>query len=167
MMIQVRRVTQSYYLFAKNKYMPFIEQLAYKIGNNRSQREDFVCIGIEELLKCIVCYNQSSAFTTFLYSRLSGMMRNLKAKQEKTQRIKIVPIDDNFISVNHQTDINDTITDYINQLTQLERFVITELFFNCRTMREISNLCGTVPSVVYNTKQRAIAKMKSRYIQEG
>ncbi len=168
MMKRKRRVTQAYFELAYRQYTPLIQQLAFRMGINQTQIEELKVQATEELLKCMICYNPSGLFITFFYGRLVNIFRHMKDVERRARRIQIMSLDSmaNIAGPNHNMDSHMMVEEVLEYLDDDERSVITELFFNGKTMREVSNERKVVTSTVYRIKTRAINKMKQRYQTE-
>lgn len=157
-----RRITKAYFDLARFQYAPLIHQLAFRIGAKNILIEELKNKALEELLKCMICYNHTGSFMTFLYSRLSGVFRHMRDAENRFKRIEIIPIDMMIDLSEHNvnSDLKLIIKDLMECLTCMERNVIVGSFFGKETMREISQKYGIVPSTVHRIKHKAIDKMK-------
>lgn len=164
MMKRQRRITKAYFDFARRQYSPLIQQLSFLIGANTQQVEELKGRGDEELLKCMICYQQGGAFITFLHYRLMGTFRHLRDTEYRAKRIRNIPPNAmiNVASPDHNIDSQITIQECLECLDDEERIIITELFFNGKTMREASTNCGIVSSTICRIKKIAIGKMKEK-----
>ena len=61
-----RRITQPYFNLARHQYAPLIHKLAFRIGISQENIDELKTQGVKELLKCMICYNKSGSFMTFL-----------------------------------------------------------------------------------------------------
>lgn len=164
MMIKKRRITKGYFYIARLQYVPLIQRLSFFVGENSTQREEMIVRADEELLKCMICYNHSSSFMTFLYCRLMGAFRHMKDADNRAKRIHNISSNNiATIADPHQDNsIHVLIQDCLECLNDSELNIITELFFNEKTMRDISNSSEKVASTIYRIKTRAMEKMKRR-----
>ena len=161
MMNYKRRITKSYFDFATRKYIPLINRLAYKIGGSLSLVEELQSQGMTELLKCMICYDGRSSFMTFLYGRLDGIFRHVRDVENKTKRIKKLPIESiaNLIEQKYDYERSMEIEEYLSILNELELNIIKELFFGSRTLREVSIDHKFIVSTTHQIKTKAITKM--------
>ena len=159
-----RRITQSYFDFARHKYAPVIHKIAFLVGFNETQVEELKAQGVKELLKCMICYNGSGSFITFFHGRLTGVFKHMRDAERRAGRIQAMSLDSmaNVAGPDHDMDSNMVIQECLGCLNDEERNVVTELFFNDKTTREISNDCGMVPSTICRIKKRAIKKMRKK-----
>lgn len=159
-----RRITKSYFDLTHKKYMPLIQKLAFKIGMNSMQIEELKIRAIEELLKCMICYDNRCSFITFLYSRLNGIFRHIRCAEIRANRVKVMPIESmkNIPAISNAMDSHIMADEYMEYLNKDEHNVIVELFFNNKTMREIASDNGIVLSTVWHIKNRAIKKMRNK-----
>lgn len=164
MMKQQRRITRAYFNLARNQYAPLIQKLAFQIGIKPTQVEELKAQGMEELLKCMICYSHSSSFMTFFYGRLIGIFKHMRDVEQRAMRVQIVPLDFmmNMAGPDYDIDSHMMIQECLECLNDDERNIITELFFNEKTTREISDDYGIVPSTICRIKTRAIDKMQQR-----
>lgn len=159
-----RRITKAYFDRARSQYAPLIYKLSFMIGIDKIQAEELrVCADIE-LLKCMICYNRSGSFITFLYSRLIGVFRHLRDRERRFKRIRIMPIDcmSSIAGPDIDMDFNMMIQECLECLNEEEYDVITQLFFNNKTMKNISASRGVVASTIYRIKNKAIDKMRNK-----
>ncbi len=164
MMEKQRRITKAYFDFARHKYAPLINKLAFRVGANEAQAEEMKSIAIVELLRCMICYNNSSAFMTFLYGRLHDVFRHLRDAEKRAGRIHMMSSDSiaNISEPDRDMDTHMVVTECLECLDNEEHYIITELFLNNKTMREISHDSGVVPSTICRVKSRALDKMKKK-----
>jgi RNA polymerase sigma factor (sigma-70 family) len=164
MMRRKRRVTQAYFELAYYQYTPLIQKLAFQMAINKTQVEELKVQAAEELLKCMICYNPSGLFMTFFYGRLVNIFRHMKDMERRARRIQIMSLDSmaNIAGPNHDMDSHMMVEEVLEYLDNDERSVITELFLNGKTMREISNEREIVISTVCRIKTRAINKIRQK-----
>jgi RNA polymerase sigma factor (sigma-70 family) len=163
-----RRITKAYFDMARKQYSPLINILATNIGHNKTQMAEMVVVADDELLKCMICYNGDSSFITFLYSRLSGAFKHIKAAAVKHRRISTVSLDSVTEKEEPSVDMDTNMMaqDCLRCLKEDELSVITQLFFEERTMREISEDEGYAPSTICHIKARAIDKMRKHCLRQ-
>ncbi|MEE9573243.1 MAG: sigma-70 family RNA polymerase sigma factor [Candidatus Neomarinimicrobiota bacterium] len=159
-----RRITKTYFDFARHKYFPLIRRLSYLIGGNAQQIDELITRGDEELLKCMICYKRSGAFMTLLHYRLSGIFRHLRDMECRAKRVGSMSLSSmiNISGPDDNMDTNMMIQEYLQCLNDEERSIVTELFLNEKTMREVSDDCGIVASTICRIKTRAINKMQEK-----
>jgi len=177
MMVKKRRITKAYFDFARRKYSSLIEGLAYKFGYP-SQAEELFSLGLSELLKCLICYNNAdnfvciskgefvqkntSSFQTFLYGRLSGVFRHARSAETKLRLRNNAII---FGTQKSPTKNDNTISkmmveELLDSLSLRERDVVTKIYLEGMTMREISGRGKMVASTVCRIKATALEKMR-------
>jgi RNA polymerase sigma factor (sigma-70 family) len=164
MMNKQRRITRSYFETARRQYMPLIQKLAFQMGDNKTQIEEMVVQAIKELLRCMICYNKSGSFITFFHGRLFGIFKHMQDADRRADRIQKISLDhmSNISDFNHDMDFRMMVQECLECLNENEHYVITELFFNNKTIREISTHCETAPSTIYHIKTSAINKMRQK-----
>ena len=164
MMKKKRRITQTYFDIARHKYAPLVCKLSLRISVDAKQIEELKARADEELLKCMICYNKSGSFITFLYCRLVGIFRHMRDTEIRARRIKNMSMDHivNVVGPDYDMDFHMMAQEYLNCLNDEERDIITELFFNDKTMREISDDRGVVASTICRIKARAIDRMRQK-----
>lgn len=166
MMKRQRRITQAYFDWARSQYAPLINKLAFQIKINNTQIEEMKAQAEEELLKCMICYMRSGSFITFFHGRISGVFRHMRDVERRARRIKIMSLDamSNIAGPNSDADRHIMIEEFMACLNDEERAVITGLFFDEKTMREVSQDQGGVPSTICRIKDRAIDKMRQKCV---
>lgn len=159
-----RRVTKSYFEIACHQYTPLIQKLAFKIGFNNNQIEELSSRGFEELLKCMICYNRSGSFITFLHGRLDGVFRHMRDAENRSKRIPTMPTDLMEDMSGHNNEINNNmiVQECLECLSKEEYDIIIDLFFDEKTMREVSSERGGVASTICRIKSKAIDKMRKK-----
>lgn len=165
MMKQQRRIIQAYYDIARLQYAPLIQKLAFRIGINPTQVEELKLQGVKELLRCMICYKRSGSFMTFFHGRLTGIFKHMRDAEKRAGRVRIMPIDSmlNIAGPDCDMDAHMMVQECLECLNERERNIIIELFFNKKTMRQISNDRGdVVPSTICRIKATAINKMKQK-----
>ena len=164
MMKRQRRITKAYFDLARIQYAPLINKLAFQIGTDDTQIEELKAQAEEELLKCMICYRRSGSFITFFHGRLSGVFRHMRDVEHRARRIQIMSLDamSNIAGPNSDADTHMMIEELMACLNDEERAVITGLFFDEKTMREVSQDQGVVPSTICRIKGRAIDKMRQK-----
>jgi len=164
MMKQQRRITKAYFDLACRQYAPLINKLAFKIGADNTQIEELKAQAEEELLKCMICYMRSGSFITFFHGRLSGVFRHMRDVERRAKRIQIMSLDamSNIAGPNSNADTHMMIEELMACLNDKERAVIMGLFFDEKTMREVSRDQGVVSSTICRTKGKAIDKMRQK-----
>ncbi len=164
MMEPQRRITKDYFDVVREQYAPLVQRLATIYGFNQTQIEELKSHAQDELLKCAICYQNIGSFMTFLFSRLSGVFSHLRDTEIRASRLKTMSLDamKNVAAPSCSVDFNITAEECLECLDNDEHYVITELFFNNRTMRDISSDRGVVPSTVCRIKKRAMVKMRKK-----
>jgi RNA polymerase sigma factor (sigma-70 family) len=159
-----RRITKAYFDFARLQYAPLIHKLAFRIGIDQTQVEDLKARAVEELLGCMICYDRRCSFMTFVYGRLTHIFKHMRDAEYRARRVQTVPLD--FLidipDPNYDVDSSMDAQECLRYLNGDERDVITELFFNEKTTREVSRDRGVVPSTISRIKIRAMIKIKQR-----
>ena len=165
----LRRITRSYFNAAVDKYISLIHNLIIRTCNDASQIDHFKSCAMEELLKCMICYNGSSSFITFLYSRLYGTFRHINDNIRRLNRINFISLDTNITTAmfNQEYNFDLYLRDIFRHLTSDEYIVITKFYIDNKTIKEISHEIGMVQSTVYHTKNRAIEKIRNRLMAKG
>lgn len=163
MMKRKRRITKAYFELACRKYAPLVNRLSILVGINQIHTEELKYQADEELLKCMICYNSSGSFMTFLYCRLHNIFRHMRDSENRARRIRTGVMG----SLTNMSDKNTEDVDFplmVNEcfdcLTDDERNLIVEVFFNHKTMREISLDSGISLSSLGRMKKGAIGKMR-------
>ncbi len=159
-----RRITKTYFDFACCQYAPLIHRLSLTIGINATQTEELKVRAKEELLKCMICYDNRGSFITFLYCQLVGIFKHIRDAEYRARRVKTISMDSiiNIAQPDRDMDFHMMAQECLECLNDEERDVIMELFFNEKTMREISDDRGSVVSTIYRIKQSAINKMRQK-----
>lgn len=164
MMKRQRRVTKAYFDLACSQYVPLIHQLAFKIGSDDAQIEEMKACAKEELLKCMICYRRSGSFITFFHGRLAGVFKHMRDAEQRAKRIQVLSLDamSHLAGPNCDVDTHMMVEELMGCLDEEERAIINGLFFDEKTMREVSQDQGIVPSTVCRIKSRAIDKMRQK-----
>lgn len=159
-----RRITKNYFEIALRQYAPMIQRLATGISSNATQTEEFKSVAQDELLKCMICYQKTGSFITFFYSRLSGVFKHMRDAENRARRIQCMPTDAmaNMPTDDADADSRMVLHECLGCLDEEEHHIITELFFNHRTMRDIAADTDIFPSTVSRIKNRAIQKMRHK-----
>lgn len=164
MMTQQRRITKAYFDIALLKYTPLIGKLSFLIGVDRTHTEELRTQGINELIRCMICYDSRGSFITFLYGRLENIFRHMRDVENRARRPHIMSQDymANIVGPDSDSDTHIVVQECLSCLNSDEYNVITELFFGGRTMRDIATDLNTVHSTVCRIKDRAINKMRQK-----
>lgn len=161
-----RRITKAYFELACIKYAPLIHRLSTLVGINQTHTEELKSHANEEILKCMICYDGSGSFITFLYGRLHGTFRHMRDNENRARRM-ITGMMGSLVNMPEDEDINMDLSIMINEcldcLRDDERDLIVDIFFNNKTMREISFDNGTPLTNLSRKKKGAMNKMKARY----
>lgn len=159
-----RRITRAYFNIARSHYAPLVQRLSILISVDNIQIEELKSRADEELLKCMICYNGNGSLITFFYSRLTGIFRHLRDKENRAKRILKMPTDSmsNIAGPDYDTDFSMTVQECLECLDNEERKIIIELFFREKSMREVSSDQGMVASTICRIKTRAIKKMQRK-----
>lgn len=165
MMEQRRNITKAYFDFARCQYAPLINKLAFDIGVSGSHSEELRNRGLQELIRCMVCYNGRSSFMTFFYGRLRDVFRHMRDSERRVEKIPTLDSSyiANMVGSSHDIDAGMMAQECIEYLDDDERDVITKFFFHNKTTKEISNDLGLVIPTVCRIKRMAIRKMRNRY----
>lgn len=168
MMIPKRRITKSYFIKAKKQYLPMMYKASNTIGINAAHAEELMSHAEEQLLRCMVCYDGRGSFSTLFYHRLFGVLRHMRDAENRARRMPTITIDSmyNTISPAYNMDISMTVDECLNCLDEDEKLVVTAIFFQNKTVREISADCGIVPSTICRIKNKAITKMRQKHLTE-
>lgn len=159
-----RRITEKYFEMARHQYAPLIQRLAFRIGVNNSQVEEFKVRAYAELLSCMICYKRSGSFMTFFHGRLVDIFRHLRDAEIRARRVIIISMDSmtNIAGPDHDMDSSMMVQECLECLNEKEYDIITDIYFRDKTMREISNSRRIFASTVCRIKARAINKMKKK-----
>lgn len=165
MMEKKRRITKAYFEFVRRHYMPLIRKLSFSIGVDLIHVEELQSYGDEELLKCMICYDGSGSFMTFLYHRLRGTFRHKRDMENRARRFNKISTDSmsDIVGPNNDVDLHMTIQECLGLLDTEERRVIIERFLNEKTTRTIAMEQGTVHSNICRITDRALYKMRQKY----
>ncbi len=160
-----RRITQAYFDCARIQYAPLINKLSLIIGVDATHSEELRVRADEELVKCMICYNGSSSLATFLYHRLSGVFRHMRDSEYRFRRIQGISPDlmSNLPGPECVLDHAIVVKECLGCLNPTEHYIITELFFNHKTVREIAVDSLIVSSTICRIKQKAINKMRQKH----
>lgn len=166
MMKMQRRITKDYFQIACLQYEPLISKLAFQVSVDDLQVEEMKSRSKDELLKCLICYNRSGlcSFMTFLHSRLHGIFRHMRDKERKVKRMQVSSLDSikKMAGLDCDMDSSMVVQEYLECLEENEREIIVGLFFDGKTMRELSGHLGAA-STICRIKTRAIDKMRRKY----
>lgn len=170
MLKQKRNITKAYFDFARKKYTPLINKLGFRISDkNGSSRQELNNRGLQELTRCMICYDGSSSFMTFFYGRLKGVFRHMRASERRANKIQI--LDSLYMAsiAGPDRDINSgmMVQEYMECLSGKEHDIITRFFLKSQTTREISNDTGMVIPAVCKIKRVAIKKMRKKHSVES
>jgi len=159
-----RRITQAYFLAAVEKYRPLIHRLSYRIGDNATQREDLISQAPSEVLRCMICYDGRGSFMTLLFSRLRGVFSHIRDADRRAKRACRMTDElmSQMVGPTPNQDTSMIVREGLECLNKDELDVVTQLFFDNRTIREVAVVNNTVPSVVFRTKERAMKKMRNK-----
>ena len=165
MMRLQRRITKSYFNLACRQYAPLIQKLAFRIGTNRIQVEELKARALEELLKCMICYDKRGSFITFFHGRLVDIFRHTRDAEFRAKRIQHLSLDSmsHIVGPDDNIDFRMMAQEYMTCLDKDEKNIILAIFFSNQTMRQVSDNLGIVPSTVCRIKTRAIDKMRQKY----
>ena len=165
-MLPKRRVTQAYFEFAIEKYSPLMRRIVSSLGGDHHQQQEFQHVAIEELLKCMICFdrNGGGSFVTFFYGRVCNICRHIKKRERKAKRVQFIDdIESVSLSRYSYTPVPEgveQIEEYLEGLSQKERFIIIELFVNSKTIAELSRETGIGKATISAVKFKALRKMK-------
>lgn len=161
-----RRITASYYEMAKEN--PSIKRVIWSIvgrwANNATEMEDFNDIADHELLRCMRGYDQSRnvSFTTFLFGRVRNSIRHAIDVEKRAKRVILTGNPGLFaIGDGHGPDVSLLVQECLECLTDEERDVITELFFNHETLRSLAVKKKVCHATIGFKRKRALKKMRA------
>ena len=162
MMIPQRRITDAYFKRALIQYEPMFQRMASVVGLGQSQMDECMSQAGVELLKCMICYQNIGSFITFFHHRLLGAFRHMRDVQKRVDRIKTSSIESagNDLTREYDMDHGMMVEECLGCLTEEERYIIVELFFNHKTIRQISSDSGIAPSTLCRVKNKAIERMR-------
>lgn len=165
MLKQKRNITKAYFDYARKKYAPLINKLAFNIGVNASHTEELQTQGLKELVRCMLCYNGSSAFMTFFYGRLECIFKHMRDSERRTNKVQLLDSTSMMSMARHNHDIDSDMMarECMECLNSNEHNVITRFFFEKQTTKEISKDIGMVIPAVCKIKRVAIKKMRQKY----
>lgn len=154
---------------AKKQYRKMMLKASSIIGVNTIHAEELMSYAEEEFLKCMICYDGRGSFSTLFYHRLFGTLRHMRDAENRARRMPTIAVNPtyNTVSQTYDMDVSMTVDEYLDCLDKNERLVITAIFFQNQTVREISADCGIVPSTICRIKSRAIDKMRQKCFAES
>ncbi len=164
MMKPERRITEAYLDLARKQYEPLIHQLASWISVDKIHAEELKVQAVEELVKCMICYKHIGSFITFFYGRLRDIFRHRRDAEINARRIQIIPIElmDSVVSCDHDIDTTIAAQECLGYLSDEELEIITDIYFDERTMKEISNSRRIGISTIYSIRDKAINRMRQK-----
>ena len=162
MMEPQRRITDAYFKGALRQYEPMFQKMASVVGLSYSQMDECMSQAGVELLKCMICYQNVGSFITFFHHRLLGAFRHMRDVQKRVNRIKTSSLENAGDDLTREYDMDKgmMVEECLGCLTEEQRYVIVELFFNHRTIRQISSDSGIAPSTLCRVKNKAIERMR-------
>lgn len=168
MMIPKRRITKAYFMRAKEQYRRMMLKASGIIGINVAHAEELMSYAEEEFLKCMICYDGRGSFSTLFYHRLFGTLRHMRDAENRARRMPTITVDSMYSAAGPSCDmdVSMTIDEYLACLDENERLVVTAIFFQNKTVREISADCGIVPSTICRIKHKAMDKMRQKCLAE-
>lgn len=159
-----RRITKAYFEIAIKQYEPMAQRMASVVGLSYSQRDECMSQARTELLKCMICYQNVGSFITFFHHRLLGAFRHMRDVEKRAKRIQTSSMEGISDPLAREYDIDTSmmVEECLGCLTSEQRYVIVELFFNHRTMRQISSDRGIALSTLCRVKNKAIDRMRNK-----
>lgn len=160
-----RRITESYFETARKQYSPLIHKQALRVATKRKQIEELKSIALDELLKCMICYDRRGSFMTFFHGRLYYVFTHARDADCRAGRAKTMSGNSiHGITAPYQNiDVGIMVQECFDCLNKEERDIITEIYFENKTMREISLCRGVHATTIYRIKTRAIEKMRQKH----
>ncbi len=157
-----RRITHAYFNIALKQYEPMVQKMASVVGLSHSQMDECMSQARIELLKCMICYQNIGSFITFFHHRLSGAFRHMRDVEKRVKRIQTSSLEGmaDTLTSEYNMDAGMMVEECLSCLTEEEHYVIVELFFNHKTVRQISSDSGIAPSTLCRVKNRAIERMR-------
>lgn len=165
MLHRKRRITKAYWNLARRQYLPLIHKLSSSIGIDYTHSQELRYRADEEVLRCMICYNGTGSFMTFLYCRLTGVFKHMRDSENRSRRISSTSPEamSDIAYPDQDSDTHIMVQECMGCLDTRERHVITELFLNEKSMREVSNNRGVVASTICRIKSRALNKMRQKH----
>ena len=164
MMEPQRRITKAYFERAIKQYEPMVQRMASVVGLSYSQMDECMSHARVELLKCMICYQNIGSFITFFHHRLLGSFRHMRDVEKRAKRIQTSSLEgiSDPLAIECSLDTGMMVEECLECLTEQEHYVIVELFFNHRTIRQISSDSGIAPSTLCRVKSKAIERMRNK-----
>lgn len=164
MMEPQRRITKAYFEIAIKQYEPMVQRMSSSVGLSYSHMDECMSQARTELLKCMICYQNIGSFITFFYHRLLGAFRHMRDVEKRARRIQTSSLEgiSDPMAEKHDIDTNMMVEECLGCLTSEQRYVIVELFFNHRTMRQISSDSRIATSTLCRVKNKAIYRMRNK-----
>jgi len=162
MMVPQRRITDTYFRIALKQYEPMVQKMASVVGLKPSQMDECLSQARVELLKCMICYQNIGSFITFFHYRLLGAFRHMRDVEKRFGRVQTSFLEDtsDTLTSEYNMDTGIMVEECLSCLTAKERCIIVELFFNHKTVRQISSENGIAPSTLCRVKNKALEKMR-------
>lgn len=163
-----RRITKAYLNFAINQYQALIGKMTLRMGDIITTPEELQPSASDELLICMICYANTGSFMTFFYGRLYGAFTHIKCSNRRLVGKNNVSLDTgvDIPGVSHRLDTNLMAQECLDCLHRQEREIIVDVFFDSKTIRQISKERKMVPSVVHKIKHEAIQKIRDQHKTE-
>jgi len=151
------------------KLNPLIISSIRRYYNNYSQYEDLMQEGYEEILKCIVDYDENRGvnFLGYVKVQLKFLYLN-KHKEKKTfslneklgedgvELIDLLEGEENPLEEYLTNESKETLIDALSKLTERQREVLILFYIDELSIGEISKKLGISYRTVVNTKARAL-----------
>lgn len=162
MMKPQRRITNAYFMMSIKQYEPMVQKMASMVGLHCSQMDECTSQARVELLKCMICYQNIGSFITLFHHRLLGSFRHMRDVERRVRRIKTSSLESvgDTLTSDYDMDAGMMVEECLECLSEEERYVIVEMFFNHKTIRQISKDNGLAPSTLCRVKNRAIQRMR-------
>lgn len=156
-----------------NYYTPAIKSRCSKYNINGFDFDDTFSEGVRTLLKCVRSYNfGSTPFGAYFFRALVNELNYILRKSYKSADIakrmyspkeridEGEDVEDKLLGKETKKELRE----YISSLTDVEKKVVSEVYFNRKTMAEVSREMNLKFSKVQHIRNMALNKMRKQMV---
>ncbi len=152
-------------------YRPLVFWLAKRFQVRPSSWQDLIQEGMVALIEAVDNFEPERhlRFTTYGFYRIRGQMVNFLQRSEKKAPI---PVEEQYLQPGDSGAEDGfetlfTLSEYLHRLPEKEEFVVSELFVEGQSARDVAKKLGMDVSHIHRLKRSGLSKLREWLLREG
>lgn len=160
-----RRITEAYFNFVRSQdsTIAITKELVHRMANNYTEVDEFFRFADEALAQTIAEFdtNGGGSFTTLLYTKIKNALRHARDVEVRVNRVGLVNNEILASFQDNRENFEIAVRDCLDCLNPQSHRIITKIFFEGKSLREIAIEENTNYMAIFIIKQNALEQMRT------